>query len=129
MGSSTSKRKATRSDEARIRTGDRKELSVGELERALEIELRHVRALLREVAANYVLRLEADIERVVEAIGDNEGRKKRDAQAGQAELRDVLDRLRTLKVKPGKGRRRDVKRMDKLIGELVKWADRWMEER
>jgi len=98
------------------------------LERALEIELRHLRALLREVAANYVSKLEADIERVVEAIGDNEERKGGDAQAGQVELRDVLNRIRTLKVKPGKGRRRDVKRMDKLIGELVKWADRWMEE-
>ena len=100
-----------------------------ELERALEIELRHLRALLREVAANYVSKLEADIERVVEAIGDNDGREKGDAHVAQAELRDVLDRIRTLKVTPGKGRRRDVKRMDKLIGELVKWADRWMEER
>ena len=95
----------------------------------MEIELRHLRSLLREVAAKYVSRLETDIERAVEAIRDGDGRKKEDAQARQTELRGVLDRIRSLKVKPERGRRRDVKRIDKLIKELVVWADRRMEER
>ena len=129
MEPSTSKGNAARSKAAVIRTDHWEKRSVAELDRALEIELRHLRTLLREVAANYVSGLEADIERVVEVIGENDRRKKGDVQARQVELRDVLDRIRALKVKPEKGRRRDVKRMDTLIRELVEWADRRMDER
>jgi hypothetical protein len=128
MGRSTSKEKANHSDGAAIPTDPPENLSMVELERALEIELRHLRTLLREVAANYISALEADIEQVVEALGAADQRPMKDSQIRRAEFRNMLDRIRALRVKPQKGRRRDMKRMDKLIGELAEWADRRMEE-
>lgn len=127
MGRSTSKEKANHPDGAAISTDPPENLSMTELERALEIELRHLRTLLREVAANYISALEADIEQVIEALGVADQRPMRDSQV-RPELRDMLDHIRALRVKPRKGRRRDMKRMDKLIGELAEWADRRMEE-
>ncbi len=128
MDTPTSKRKSSRSSASAIRGDNQERLSVEELERALEIELRHLRALLREVTANYISVLEADIERVVGAIGHKDRQEKKYLKSRQTEIRDILDRIRALNVKPKKGRRKDIKRIDKLIGELTKWADNCMGE-
>ena len=128
MDTPTSKKKSSRSGASAVRGDSRERLSVEELERALEIELRHLRALLREVAANYVSAMEADIERVVGAIGHKDQQEGTDFKSRQIEIRDILDRIRALNVKPKKGRRKDIKRIDKLIGELAKWADNCMGE-
>jgi len=97
--------------------------SAAELEGELETELRYLRTVLREVTGNYATAREADIERVIEAVGDEDVPGREDARARRGELMDMLDRLRALKVKPQKGRLRDIARIDKLVAELAEQAE------
>lgn len=102
---------------------DQRAPSVEKLEQDLELELRHLRTVLREMAANYVSGLESEIERVAEVIGDDERQEEGSVRDRQVNLQGILDRIRTLKVKPEKGRLKDLMRMDGLIGELVTWSE------
>jgi hypothetical protein len=76
-------------------------------------EFKHLRVLVREIGENFILRQEGAIET---AISNLEG-----LQPGK--LRTVaptlIEELRKLKVKPAKGRFKDLKELNRLIDELT----------
>ena len=90
---------------------------------ALE-ELAFVRKALQDVAAHYVAQVEADLNTVREAIAMFAGQKiiPRDRVE---ELRDVLLILREVEVKPEKGRRRDLKRIESAVKKMRRIVDGW----
>lgn len=91
--------------------------AVVKVRRELQTELRYLRTVLREVIENYVIAREADLEQIAEGVLED------DVSGRDAQLQDMLDHLRTLKVKPRKGRLKDITRIDRLVAELVGQAE------
>jgi hypothetical protein len=85
-------------------------------------ELQDLRAELREAASSYAARLDAEIERVRAAVessaGDAAGSKVRD-------LRDMLTLLRHRQIRADKGRRKELKRIESVIGDLTMLIENW----
>ena len=88
-------------------------------------ELAFLRKTMRELAAAYSNQLEGEITALIEAVRtDAETRKKLPASRAH-DLRDMLSLLRNLEIKPAKGRRRDLKKIESLVEELRRIAERW----
>jgi hypothetical protein len=82
--------------------------------------LHTMRLLVKEVGGNYLAGLQADVARAEHAAGQSKASTKQLAQmAGIVRLINQLD------VKPQKGRRRDLKALDKLIGKINDTVDSW----
>jgi hypothetical protein len=83
-----------------------------------------VNGLLDEVARNYVARLHreiAELLRVIEkkqAEPDFSRRKLKD-------FREMLELIAALQINPERGRRKDLKKIDALIGDLQTVVDKW----
>ena len=108
-------------------------------------ELEALRKTFRAAARQYAERVDMDIirlrERVVaagEVYRDHDkvraaaGGQSRPATGGRADanfqlhdLRDMLTVLRTLEIKPGAGKRRDLKRIEAAVEDLRQMVERW----
>ncbi len=90
--------------------------------KAVVSELQDLRAELREAASSYAARLDAEIERVRAAVessaGDAAGSKVRD-------LRDMLTLLRHRQIRADKGRRKELKKIESVIGDLAMLIENW----
>ena len=76
-------------------------------------EFKHLRVLVREIGENFILRQEGEIET---AISNLEG-----LQSGKLRTMapTLVEELRKLKVKPAKGRFKDLKELNRLIDDLT----------
>jgi hypothetical protein len=92
---------------------DNKRSASSETREELIREFKHLRVLVREIGENFILRQEGEIET---AISNLEG-------LSPAKLRAVapalIQELRLLKVKPAKGRFKDLKELNRLFEELT----------
>ena len=90
--------------------------------KAVVSELQDLRAELREAASSYAARLDAEIERVRAAVessaDDAAGSKVRD-------LRDMLTLLRHRQIRADKGRRKELKKIESVIGDLAMLIENW----
>jgi len=80
--------------------------------------------LLDEVSRNYMARLHREIAELIRTL------EKKQAGIGfsRAELKDLGDILRQvsqLQIDPERGRRKDLKRIDSLIGEVQSIIEKW----
>ncbi|MBM3860966.1 MAG: hypothetical protein FJ395_15145 [Verrucomicrobia bacterium] len=89
-------------------------------QRELAAALRTLRILVKEVGGNYLAGLQADIARVDRLQADLEPDARR-----AAELQRMIRRINELDLKPHKGRRRDLKALDKLIEQLTATVEDW----
>jgi hypothetical protein len=83
-----------------------------------------VNGLLDEVARNYLARLHREIAELIRALE----RKQAAPLLTRRELKDfhgMLKRIALLQINPEKGRRKDLKKIDALIGELQAVVERW----
>lgn len=88
-------------------------------------ELAFLRKTFRELVAAYGSAIEGEITHLhTQVVADAESKRKLPASRLD-DLRDMLMLLRSLEVKPAKGRRRDLKRLENLVDELRAIADRW----
>jgi hypothetical protein len=83
-----------------------------------------VNGLLDEVARNYLARLHREIGELIRTL------EKKQAEPGfsRRQLKDlhyILKRIAHLQINPEKGRRKDLKKIDALIGELQSTVERW----
>ena len=83
-----------------------------------------VNGLLDEVARNYLARLHREIAELIRTL------EKKQTQPGFSrrelkDLHDVLKRIALLQINPERGRRKDLKKIDALIGELQSTVERW----
>ncbi len=83
-----------------------------------------INGLLDEVARNYLARLHREIGDLTRTL------EKKQAGAGfnrgeLKDLRDLLECIARLQIDPERGRRKDLKRIDALIGELQSTIERW----
>jgi hypothetical protein len=90
---------------------------VQQTQRDLLAALRVLRLLVREVGGNYIASLQADTARVERAVASG--------KRPPAELRRMLQRINRLDIKPHRGRRRDLKQLDRLITKLSDTVENW----
>jgi len=86
--------------------------------------LRALRLVVREVGQNYVVGLQAEVAQLEQAVR----LAKADDFPDRKQLIQMTNMLRwitALEVKPQKGRRRDLKELDKLITKLSDLTDNW----
>lgn len=88
-------------------------------------ELNFLRKTFRDLVGTYSAHLEAEIAQIQATVtADAESKKKLPSSRG-TDLRDILMMVRSLEVKPAKGRRRDLKKIENLVEELQAIVDRW----
>lgn len=87
-------------------------------------ELESLRVTLRGAVESYLARLDAEIVQVGAAV-EKEAGKKKIPSAKLRDLRDMLTLLRSASVKAEKGRRKDLKRIDSLVGDLTMLTENW----
>jgi rubrerythrin len=90
--------------------------------KAVVSELQDLRAELREAASSYAARLDAEIERVRAAV---EASTDKAAGAKVRDLRDMLTLLRHRQVRADKGRRKELKKIESVIGDLAMLIENW----
>jgi hypothetical protein len=72
----------------------------------------------------YAARIDEDISRVQKAVL-SESAKKKFAPAKLRDLRDMFTILRKASIKSGKGRRKDLKKIDALVEDLTMLIEHW----
>ncbi len=83
-----------------------------------------ISGLLDEVARNYLARLHREITELVRCLERKQagtGFSRRELK----DLREILKRIAHLQINPERGRRKDMKKIDALIGELQSTVERW----
>lgn len=87
-------------------------------------ELAFLRKTFRDLLSAYSAQMEAEIAAVQAAVATAAESKKLPGSRG-SDLRDLLMLLRALEVKPAKGKRRDLKKIENLVEELRSITERW----
>ena len=88
-------------------------------------ELAFLRKSFRDLITAYSSQIEAEITQLHSTVNTQaESKRKLPASRGH-DLRDMLTLLRSLEIKPAKGKRRDLKKVELLMEELRMIADRW----
>ncbi len=87
-------------------------------------ELEALRTQSRATIEAYALRLDSEIEQVRTTVEKSLDRKKL-PPAKLRDLRDMLTILRKSSLNPEKGRRKDLKRVDTLVGDLAMLVETW----
>ena len=83
-----------------------------------------LRQLVKEVGGNYLAGLQADVaavERATRQVRSDEAPNRKQLAQFQA----MLNAINALDVKPQKGRRRDLKELDRVISKLSDMASNW----
>jgi len=83
-----------------------------------------ISGLLDEVARNYLARLHREITELVRSLEKKQtgpGFSRRELR----DLHDILKQISHLQIDPEKGRRKDLKKIDALIGDLQSTVERW----
>ncbi len=92
--------------------------------KAVAEELETLKNNLRTVIGAYSQRLESEIEDV-RATVDKQSNRKKVPTAKLHDLRDMTTLLRKLAINPEKGRRKDLKKIDSLVGDLTLLVEKW----
>lgn len=87
-------------------------------------ELDQLQQLFRKTVDAYSARLESEIQLVRDAV--SKLRKQQEPSTERIlDLRDMLTLLRHVSIKSEKGRRKDVKKLDSLVGDLRMMIEHW----
>jgi hypothetical protein len=92
------------------KTGRKAEAKDPALQSNLAVEAHHIRMMLREISQRFVNDLESEVVRIIELIGEIPGGARK-----RAEMQKIIQNMRNLKVKPNKGRMRDLREIRDLI--------------
>jgi len=87
-------------------------------------EMIFLRKMLRETLERYSARLDGNLVQVRDSVIELDKVKKMPVTRIH-DLRDMLSLVRMLEIKPEKGRRRDLKRIESLIDELQNFTQNW----
>ncbi len=92
--------------------------------KSLAEELDFLRKTFRDCVDVYAARLDNDLVQVREAVIE-QAKNPKSSPSRIRDFRDMLTLCRTLDLKPGKGRRKDLKKIDLLIEELLSMVKDW----
>lgn len=92
--------------------------------KAVSEELDVLKTSFRSALEIYAARLENEIEQVRTTVLA-ETKRKKIPPAKLRDLRDLLTLLRKSPINPEKGRRKDIKKIDTLVGDLTLLIENW----
>jgi len=91
------------------------------VERELSGALAHLRSEARQTTGAYLANLERDIVKLTDFVHDCQNGKSKNGSAKRImQIKEVLD---SLDVKPKKGRRKDLKRIEKTVAAMLRVTD------
>lgn len=96
-----------------IKRGAKKSAKSEDMREDFIRELKHLRTLVREVGEQFILRREGEVETIISHLEGVPPKILKDQAS------DWLHEIKTLKLKPAKGRMRDLKGIDALIEDLT----------
>ena len=102
----TKKKRTTKADRALLKVEAVKEL---------DADIKHLRSVFREILDTYRVTVEGDLEQVLTTIKEGDEGMTR---AQEKTIREMMTRIRAVVVKPKKGRRKDLKKIESLAGQL-----------
>ena len=90
-------------------------------------EIEALRRLFRTTVKNYASTVEADLDLLHKGISSKNsvGEKAKIAPELIRDARDMVTLMRTIEVKPEKGRRRDLKKIEGVLEDLQKIVAKW----
>ncbi len=88
-------------------------------------ELAFLRKSFKELVSAYSTQIEAEIAQLQIVIAAETDPKKKFPASRVADLRDMLMLLRSFDIKPARGRRRDLKKVEGLVKDLRDISERW----
>ena len=92
----------------------------------LEIEINHLRQLFRETHKEYGIAVESEIARMIEPIRENIEESGQEMTPGQQKiLRQMVALVRKVNIRPEKGRRKDLKRIEETVAKLTTLVEKW----
>lgn len=98
---------------------------------AVSAALGHLRGAFRESAESYAARIEGDLSSIVRAVRLAAGPEAARTRKGELpervrhDLRDMQALLADLRLKPAKGRRKDLHRVEELVADLLARTSEW----
>ena len=118
--SSTSEQKL-KSEKKTVRTRAIFKEPKNNVERQLSGALAYLRSEARQTTRAYLANLERDIVKVTNFVHDSQNGKSKNGVAKRIlQIQEVLDNL---EVKPEKGRRKDLKRIEKTVAAMLQMTD------
>ena len=91
------------------------------VDRELSGALAHLRSEARQATRAYLANLERDIVKLTEFVHDCQNDKSKNGSAKRiVQIKELLD---SLDVKPEKGRRKDLKRLEKTVAAMLQVTD------
>ncbi len=78
-------------------------------------EIANLRAVFTQIIASYCKRIQSELREIEGVVGSIPQEQQ---SLYVADMRELLNLLRNLQVKPEKGRRKDLKKIDSLVGDL-----------
>lgn len=93
-------------------------------------ELRALRRSFDDAVAGYKARIHRELDEIIAAVSSLEltadgALNSRNGAEQTRDLRDMLSLLRNLELRPEKGRRKDLKKIDTAVGDLHLLIERW----
>ena len=90
-------------------------------------EIEALRRLFRATVKNFAAGIETDLDLLHKGISSKESTEAKPKLAPELirDARDMVTLIRTLDVKPEKGRRRDLKKIEGVIEEMQKIVAKW----
>jgi hypothetical protein len=82
--------------------------------------LQHLRGLAREVHQHTLARMEGEIARVMQCVT-----RASTSKTQRRDIEEMLTLVQRLDVRPHKGRIKDVRRLQKIVGHLSSIVDQW----
>lgn len=93
-------------------------------QKAVLQELEAFRSLVHASLEGFRLKMDAELDAIRSRIETFDPADK-SASGKMRDFRDMLTLLRHVDVKPGKGRRKDLKKLDSVIGDLELLVENW----
>jgi hypothetical protein len=93
------------------------------IRKELLAQLQHLRTEAREISRLYVANLQRDIVQLIEFVNENQAepaKKSRTVSPVLAQMKETLDAMH---VKPEKGRRKDLRRIEQAVRSMRKLAN------
>src|SRR3979409_2198578 len=87
-------------------------------------QLQHLRTETKEISRLYVANLQRDIVQLIDFLNENQGQagKSKNSRAASLEFAKMKETMDEINVKPEKGRRKDLRRIEQAIRSMRKLA-------
>ena len=90
------------------------------IRKELPVQLRHLRLEAKEISRIYVANLPRDIVHLIDFLNekqDESGKRRRSLNPALAQMKETLDEIN---LKPEKGRRKDLRRIERAVRSMTK---------